>query len=65
MMPTQQWTASEGSNLIKRKKNVPNYVELVEAQHRNLTRHTFVAKPQFQYLNSHYEQLESVSIILQ
>ncbi len=52
-----QWTTTDRSNLIHRKETIPNYIDLVEAQLKDLTRHSFIAKNQSRYLKSGKEQL--------
>ena len=39
-----QWTTTDRSNFIHRKETIPNYIDLVEAQLKDLTRHSFIAK---------------------
>lgn len=54
--------------LLFKENKLANYVALVEAKPENLTRHSLIAKSQFQYLKSRKQQLEAqrhLGIILQ
>ena len=53
-----QWVTTDRSELVERKDTIPNYVDLVEAQIKKLTRHSFIAKSQARYLKSRKESLE-------
>ena len=59
-----QWTSTDRANLISRRENVPQFINLVIQQLEKLTAHSFIAKYQSNYLRESKENLEENEVII-